>query len=66
MVAPTDTERFYNMLERIEMVLESIRLELEIARIDRGEVIAPNTDRMDAMGQLQAAERALNDLRHGE
>jgi hypothetical protein len=59
-----DADRFYNMLERIELLLEAIRGELEIARIDRGEVVAPGTDRVNAMGELRAALSSLNGLRH--
>jgi hypothetical protein len=58
-----DAQKFYNMLERIEFLLEAIRLELEVARIDRGEVLAPGTDRVDAMRELQAALRVLDGKR---
>lgn len=59
-----DPESFYNMLERIELLLEAIRGELEIARIDRGEVLNPGVDRRNAMGELHAALSSLDGLRH--
>jgi hypothetical protein len=58
-----DAEKFYNLLEEIEFLLEAIRLELEVARIDRGEVLAPGTDRASVMAELQTTLGVLDDMR---
>jgi hypothetical protein len=55
-----DAQKTVNLLERMEFLLDSLSAELRIARIDRGEVPAPSTERINAVREAESALTACD------
>jgi hypothetical protein len=60
-----DAQKTINLLERMEFLLDSVSAELRIARIDRGEVRAPSTERIEALREAESALTACDLKRRG-
>jgi hypothetical protein len=58
-----DAQKTVNLLERIEFFLENISAELRIARIDRGEVLEPSTERINLVREAEASLSAAESKR---
>jgi hypothetical protein len=59
----TDADRLHNMLGRMEVLLDLIRTELELTRIDRGETLSPDPELEVSLDRLVAGETTLANLR---
>ena len=61
----TDEQKTHNLLERIEMLLECIAIELRMARIDRDRtpLYLRATNPHDDLQELASASEALHSLR---
>jgi hypothetical protein len=61
----TDEQKTHNLLERIEMLLECIAIELRMARIDRARTPSymPVINPHDDLQELASASEALHSLR---
>ena len=55
-----DAQKTLNLLERMEYLLDSVSAELRIARIDRGAVPAPSTERIEAVREAESALTACD------
>jgi hypothetical protein len=55
-----DAQKTVNLLERMEFLLDSMSAELRIARLDRGEVPTPSTERIKAVQEAQSAVMACD------
>lgn len=55
-----DAQKTLNLLERMEFLLDSVSAELRVARLDRGEVAAPSTERIQAVQEAQSAIMACD------
>jgi hypothetical protein len=60
LIGMNDAQKTVNLLERMEFMLDSLSAELRIARIDRGEVPAPSTQRINAVREAESALTACD------